>query len=58
MPVSAPLGITGLLPDTDSPLGSQILSDVYLLSQVTSESARTVHHKWQHYTVLLTSLLL
>ena len=55
VPVSAPLGLTSLLQATDSPVGSQILSEMYLLNQVTSQSARTVRHAWQCYAT--TSLL-
>jgi len=51
-----PLGFTGLLQATDSPVGSQTLREMYDLNQVTFQSARTISHTWQCYT--MTSLLL
>lgn len=56
VPVSAPLGFTGILQANDSPVVSQILSEMYLLNQVISQSARTVCHTRQRYA--MTSLLL
>lgn len=51
MPVPAPLGFTGVLPATDSPVGSQILSDIVpsepghiSVSQDRTSQVAALHH--------------